>query len=348
MKRVAVVGGGIFGATAAIYAARSGHDVHLFEQQQNLLQAASGINQYRLHRGYHYPRSAETARSCREAERSFLSEYADAMTSATPHLYGVAKAGSKISYTDYLSFCAANFLEYRPVKVPHLIDPAAADAIEVREASFDPDILRTLVTNKLHDSGVNVHLASRCSGQIENEFDRTIVAAYASTNTLLAGMGLPTEKYQFEVCEKPVIRLPESFVKTDIVIMDGPFLSIGPMGRSGTYVIGHVVHAIHSSNVGYEPDIPKGVESYLNKGIVIGPAKTNFHEFIEAGKQFIPELRYAEHVGSMYTVRAVPPDRDDTDERPTIVELVGEKTIKIFSGKIGNCVEAAKIATALI
>lgn len=348
MKRIAVVGGGIFGATAAIYAARSGHDVHLFEQQQNLLQVASGINQYRLHRGYHYPRSAETARACREAERSFLSEYADAMISGTPHLYGIAKARSKVSYTDYLSFCTANFLEYRPVQVPHLIDPAAADTVEVQEASFDPEILRTLVKNKLNESGVNVHLGVRCGGQVENEFDRTIVATYASINSLLSEMGQPTEMYQFEVCEKPIVRLPPSFVKTDIVIMDGPFLSIGPMGRSGTYVLGHVVHAIHSSNVGYEPEIPKGMESYLNRGIVSGLAHTNFHKFIEAGKQFIPELKYAEHAGSMYTIRAVLPGRDDTDERPTIVELVGNKIITIFSGKIGNCVEAAKAATALI
>ncbi|MGB9368058.1 MAG: FAD-dependent oxidoreductase [Xanthobacteraceae bacterium] len=348
MKRVAVVGGGIFGATAAIYAARSGHDVHLFEQQQHLLQAASAINQYRLHRGYHYPRSAETARSCREAERSFLGEYADAMISGTTHLYGIAKAGSKISYADFLSFCTANFLEYRPVEVAHLIDPAAADSVKVREASFDPDILRALVKNKLHDSGVNVQLGSRCCGQIENEFDRIIVAAYASTNTLLSAMGLPTEKYQFEVCEKPVVRLPASFAKTDIVIMDGPFLSIGPMGRSGTYVVGHAVHAIHSSNVGYEPEIPKGMESYLNKGIIRGPTRTNFRKFIEAGQQFIPELKSAEHVGSMYTIRAVLPDRDDTDERPTIVELARKNIISIFSGKIGNCVEAAKAATALI
>ena len=106
--------------------------------------------------------------------------------------------------------------------------------------------------------------------------------------------------------------------------------------------------AIHSSNVGYEPEIPKGMESYLNRGIVSGLAHTNFHKFIEAGKQFIPELKYAEHAGSMYTIRAVLPGRDDTDERPTIVELVGNKIITIFSGKIGNCVEAAKAATALI
>jgi hypothetical protein len=348
MQRIAVVGGGIFGATAAIYAARSGHDVHLFEQRQNLLQAASGINQYRLHRGYHYPRSAETAQSCRNAERSFLGEYADAVISGPPHLYGIAKAHSKVSYANYLAFCTANSLEYRPVEAPQLIDPAAADSIEVQEVSFDSEILRTLVKNKLHESGVNVHLGIRCCGQIENEFDRIIVATYAATNSLLAEMGLPTEKYQFEVCEKPVVRLPTSFVKADIVIMDGPFLSIGPMGRSGTYVLGHVVHAIHSSNVGYQPEIPNGMESYLNTGMVRDPARTNFHKFIKAGKQFIPGLRYAEHLGSMYTIRVVLPERDETDERPTIVEPVGKKIIKIFSAKIGNCVEAAKAATAFI
>jgi hypothetical protein len=348
-KRIAVVGGGIFGATAAIYAARSGHDVHLFEQQQNLLPAASGINQYRLHRGYHYPRSAETARSCREAERSFLDEFSAAVISGTPHLYGIAKVESKVSYSDYLAFLTANGLEYRPVKLPHLIDPAAADALEVPEASFDPEVLRTLVKRKLHESGVNVRLGVRYRGQNERDFDRVIVAAYASMNSVLSDMGRQMiEKYQFEVCEKPIVTLPESFVNTDIVIIDGPFVNIGPMGGSGAYVLGHVVHAIHSSNVGYQPDIPKGMRSYLDRGIVRNPAQTNFHKFIEAGKQFIPVLGHARHVGSMYTIRTVLPDRDDTDERPTIVELADKNIIKIFSGKIGNCVEAAKAATALI
>ena len=348
MKRIAVGGGGIFGATAAIYAARSGHDVHLFEQRDDLLQAASAINQYRLHRGYHYPRSVETARLCREAERSFLREYAGATIDGTTHFYGIAKAQSNVSYTDYLAFCSANSLEYRPVTVPDFIDPAAADAIEVRETSFDPDILRTLVKTKLYESGVNVHLGVRYCGQMENEFDRTIVAAYASMNSLLAELGQPAETYQFEVCEKPVVTLPASFAMTDIVIMDGPFMSVGPMGRNGLYVLGHVVHAIHASNVGYRAEIPSGLGSYLNRGIVRSPAQTNFHRLIAAGKQFIPALEYAGHVGSMYTVRTVPPDRDDTDERPTIVEPAGERIIKIFSGKIGNCVEAAMAATALI
>src|SRR5947209_4391562 len=208
MKRIAVVGGGIFGATAAVQAARSGHDVHLFEQRQDLLQAASGINQYRLHRGYHYPRSAETARSCREDQRSFLGEYGDALISGTPHIYGIAKVESKVSYSDYLAFLAANDLEYRPVKLPHVIDPAAADAVEVQEASFDPDILRTLVKSKLYERGVSVHLGITSPGHLERDFDRIIVATYAYMNSVVSDLGQAIDKYQFELCEKPLVTLP--------------------------------------------------------------------------------------------------------------------------------------------
>jgi glycine/D-amino acid oxidase-like deaminating enzyme len=57
--KIAVAGAGIYGATAAIRLAEQGHQVHLFDPL-GLLRAASAINQYRVHAGYHYPRSAET------------------------------------------------------------------------------------------------------------------------------------------------------------------------------------------------------------------------------------------------------------------------------------------------
>ena len=54
---IAIIGGGFFGATVAYVLAEAGYPVTLFEKHDDLLQAASGINQFRLHRGYHYPRS---------------------------------------------------------------------------------------------------------------------------------------------------------------------------------------------------------------------------------------------------------------------------------------------------
>jgi thioredoxin reductase len=50
-QNIAVVGGGIFGVTAAVRFARAGYCVQLFEKAPTLLSAASAINQFRLHRG---------------------------------------------------------------------------------------------------------------------------------------------------------------------------------------------------------------------------------------------------------------------------------------------------------
>ena len=69
--RIAVIGAGIFGSTVAVKLAEAGFGVDLYEKEGDILQAASGINQYRLHRGYHYPRSKETALSSKKPRSRF-------------------------------------------------------------------------------------------------------------------------------------------------------------------------------------------------------------------------------------------------------------------------------------
>ena len=63
---------------------------------------------------------------------------------------------------------------------------------------------------------------------------------------------------------------------------------------------------------------------------------------------FFPEIECAEHIGSMFTVRAVPPRVENTDARPTQVNKIDDKTISIFSGKITTCVEAANEVKKII
>lgn len=322
--------------------------MHLFEKRSDILQSASTINQYRLHRGYHYPRSPETTQSCRSGFASFMEEYGDAIVSDSRRLYGIATEGSKTSLKDFLHHCDAHALEYQIVRAPELISPKLADVVEVVETSLDPDAIVLLVKKKLVESGVQVHLGTSVDSSIKDEFDRIVLAAYAYNNSIRAALDCVRETYQFEVCEKPVVRLPPSFGRTDIVILDGPFMSVGPIGRTGTYVLGHVVHSIHSSNVGHEPEIPDSVRPYLDNGIVYDSRCTRFKEFVEAGAPFIPALADARHIGSMYTIRTVLPYRDATDERPTLVSQIDEKIIQIFSGKLGNCVEAARAVTELI
>ena len=69
---------------------------------------------------------------------------------------------------------------------------------------------------------------------------------------------------------------------------------------------------------------------------------------MESSIPFFPEIKKAEHIGSMFTIRAVPPRVENTDARPTIVKKINENTISIFSGKITTCVEAAKEVQVII
>ena len=84
------------------------------------------------------------------------------------------------------------------------------------------------------------------------------------------------------------------------------------------------------------------------EGIIKNPSITNFDKFIDSTIPFIPEIKKAEHMGSMFTTRVVPPHVEDTDERPTMVRTVNEQIITVFSGKITTCVDAANDINKLI
>ena len=61
--KIAVVGAGIFGVTAA-YTLAKNHSVDLFEKNNDIMMESSDVNQCRIHRGYHYPRSPDTVKKC--------------------------------------------------------------------------------------------------------------------------------------------------------------------------------------------------------------------------------------------------------------------------------------------
>ena len=75
---------------------------------------------------------------------------------------------------------------------------------------------------------------------------------------------------------------------------------------------------------------------------------TNFSKFISSASEFFEGIENADHVGSMFTIRTVLPGKDATDERPTLAQRVGDRVIKVFSGKIGTCVESANKVCEMI
>jgi hypothetical protein len=192
---------------------------------------------------------------------------------------------------------------------------------------------------RLIESKVKKCFEQRFTKDDIDEFDIVMNCTYANINDLLESDY--QRKYQFEVCEKILVKMPDSMISNSIVVMDGPFMCVDPYGQTSLSLLGNVVHAIHSTNVGECPSVPNAIIKNLDKGVVQNPSVTNWHKFIEIGREYIPSLEFAEYRGSMFTVRAVLPHMDDTDGRPTVVSRVGTKIINVFSGKIDTCVMAA-------
>jgi len=338
--KIAVIGGGIFGVTTAIRLSNN-HNVDLYEKNSDILQSASGINQYRLHRGYHYPRSKETALSSLQSEILFKNEYAEAIIDQFEHYYCISKNDSLTSREEYLTFCREINLDFEEINLNVINNSNVSLTIKAKECLFDPNILKKICWQKLKSKKVNVFLNKFVTEEILDSYDMVIVSTYANTNFLLKNFPDFIQDFQFEICEKPIVTLPSTMNKKSIVIMDGPFMCVDPFGYSNQFVLGNVVHAIHHTNVGKFPEIPADFESILDKGIVKNPAITNFKKFQETGSNFFPLFEKASHIGSMFTVRTVLPKIEDTDARPTLVRKISDNVISIFSGKIGNCVDAS-------
>ena len=329
--KCAVVGGGIYGVTTATKLKVSGYDVVLFESDKQLLNRASGINQYRLHRGYHYPRSSETIESCKTNENSFIKYYNQSVVNGDiKHYYAIASDESLVTAQEYLTTLDNAGLDWKIVDTL----PNCDLTIEVNEKLYSPSILRTLSEERLYGNGVDVKLNKKVDKL--KGYEHVVYCTYSSLNDFSDNK----QNYQFELCEKPLLKLPKKYKGKSIVIMDGPFMCFDPYSNTEYHLAGNVVHAIHASNIGNKPNIPAVYKEYLDKGVVTNPKYTNIDRFIESAKKFFPEIEKSKHVGSMYTIRTVLPHKDDTDERPTIVTKQNKDYI-LFSSKIGNCVNAA-------
>lgn len=333
--KLAVVGAGLFGATAAIHAARAGHDVTLYDKASEIMTGATRANQQRLHRGFHYPRSASTVEECHAGLVSFEKEYGEAILRGGSQYYAIAK-GSKTSADEYIRFMDGQGLGWHLADLgsPLFNHRMIEAAFRVTEDRIDFHKLRSIIERDLKRAGVVVHLNQPAGASMRDQFDRIVIAGYAGTNEIAAALGCNRIELQYETVEKPIVRLPKQYRNIGVVVMDGPFGCIDP-AEPGQHLMGHVEHAVRSRWTGTQG---KGVTEQASA----------FRAMATSLSAYLPFLSQAEHIGSHRTVRVVLPAKDATDERPTLVTRLDAQCLRIFAGKLGHAVDAARDALALI
>jgi hypothetical protein len=333
--RVAVAGAGIYGATIAIRLAEQGHDVRLFDPL-GILRAASAINQYRIHSGYHYPRSPETIRETLEARNEFSETFEPAIVRNSRHYYAIPFEGSQTPPTLFESVMTEFNIAFQSCRPDWMNFGFIDKCYEVEESIYDPDILRNLVTSRIE--ALKIQFEQRAFvPTMRSDYDFVVWATY--------GLGYSRGLFQaakYQVAEKILIQLPAELQGISLVIVDGPFTAFDPYGSSARSLFGSAKNTNHWTTTNpYEP-IPEPYASLLNRREWEPVSFSRFDAMRKDSALGVPTSKDAVYLGSRFTIRVVE-DNPKQDRRTLYVKETAPGEIHIFSGKVVSAVKAARL-----
>jgi FAD dependent oxidoreductase len=333
--KIAIAGAGIYGATAAIRLAEQGHQVTLFDPL-GVMRAASAINQYRVHSGYHYPRSPETITETLEARREFIEAFAPAIVRNSRHYYAIPREGSRTGPQEYEQIMLSHGLPLHACRPAWMNFEYIQQCYEVDENIYDPELLRSVIESRLNVLRIKFEQRAFLR-EMRGDYDFVVWATY--------GMGASRDVFKiakYQVAEKILIELPKELQGIALVVVDGPFTAFDPYGSSRCSLFGSARHTNHWSTSDPEDPIPEKYLSVLNQTEFASAANTRFEAMREDCCLAVPAAKDAKYIGSRFTLRVVE-DNPEQDRRILYVRdgLPGE--IHIFSGKVVGAVKAARM-----
>jgi glycine/D-amino acid oxidase-like deaminating enzyme len=350
---IAVIGGGVFGALAAIRLAEAGRRVSLFERNRELFRGAS-TNANRLHLGYHYPRDEDTARQCMLGYDAFRAAFPEAVLEGVRNTYFIARHGSLVSPEQYLAFCDRLSLPYGLVDLA-AYQPAIANVamgIQTEETIYDAAVLSVLLERRLRELGVGIRCDSDIVDVVRNAgsftlrtasdryggFDGVVNCAYADINRLTEGLGHEPASRQYEYTAVPVVEI-EFPATASITVLDGPFVSLLPFGGGNRYLMYHVDHSV----------IARSDDILMDRAWLDAAAspfatvdqRLWFEKHVEACATFIPALLDARLTGIAQGPRMVLANREHDDGRPSFITEHRPGYVSVFAGKLDHSIWVA-------
>lgn len=357
-KKVAIIGAGIFGCTAALALSKEGYNVTVLERLPDILKGTTENNTNRVHQGFHYPRDIQTATECRDNYRRFEMEFGEALLDDYPNIYCIAEEKSLTSKDDFIKFCDALGLVYTKTDLERFgVNICGCNlGILCNETIIDADILRNSIRSRLSADKkltllCNTEVAaikknshqyelSFSRGSISNgSFDAVVNCSYANINTLTTQLGHEVREGQYEYTVVPIISL--DMPPTSITVMDGPFTTLFPYGKTKKFLLYHVDYSVIKTDITktlnrdwLDPHTSPFASMDQNK---------HFETIVKACSKYVPALAKAKLCGYLQSPRMVLPKHEQDDARPSFVNDYGAGYFTVFSGKIDRSLSIADV-----
>jgi len=350
-----VIGGGFYGAAIAVYLGkqRGLRRILLIERESMLLTRASYSNQARVHNGYHYPRSFTTAYRSRINLPRFIRDWPDAVKTDFTKLYAIARRNSKVTARQFERFCTEIGAEFRPAEpgLHALFEPRLIEAVfEVKEFAFDTRRLAAWAERELREAGVEVRCGTRVTeinrGQLAGlqviarrgdqaaeqiEARHVFNCTYSGINQFGGDFAGTRSGLKQEITEMALMQMPPALNDLGVTLMDGPFFSMMPFPARGLHTLSHVRYTPHLNwQDQAQLDPYEKLDAY--------PRETRVDRMVRDVERYLPAIRGAVHVDSLYEVKTVLVKNEGDDGRPILFELHPELPgcISVLGGKIDN------------
>lgn len=355
-QRIAIVGGGVFGATTAIELAKQGHEVALFERDLQILKGGTANSQNRLHLGLHYPRDLETAIQSRIGFDKFTQKYPEIVRSNFDNYYAISASNSKVTSEQFKEFAKLAGIElYEPLSEPSFgISTKSVDGLwKCDEGVIDIDKFRTRLESELISHQVEVHLGTEIfriikndntwvlqTSELEefNDFNFIIRATYGCDHIESSDVNLRSTQYEFH---RTLILEVSSQNKTEgITIVDGDFLTVLPKGFSENFLVYAPSISVLDRQIGPEPK--------LEWDVSLSSLKKAEQALLRRVETWLPKFEIEEIESRMITTRSIQPNVSKTDRRISEIRWLNQSIVEIWSGKIDHCIEISEIITSQI
>jgi len=353
--RVAVIGAGIYGLHVARLLGEYHYQVDVFEKESTGMQVASKLNQARVHGGYHYPRSLQTAARSQKNYVNFISEYSSCIDSNSKAIYGIAK-DSKVSPEKFWHLSKMIGADIKPVskKDSELFDRTLiAHAFVVNECAFNSQLILNQILESMPTSITLYHnqkihhynfVKQAENGQSEvylvgekesfGPYDLCVNATYGE----LVNNESVSDNLVYEVCEIMHVKTPQELEKLAITVMDGPFFSLTPWPVFGEKVLTHVRFTPHSKHNNYR-EAQKIIDSKC--------LESRFGIAIRDCERFLPMAREIEYLESKYVVKTILNSRDFDDARPILARIDGQ-ILHLIGSKIDNIYDVDEVVLKFV
>lgn len=357
-----IIGAGLYGLYSALRSGKQNEKVIVLEYDEAPFKRATYINQARVHMGYHYPRSYSTAIKSAHYFERFCRDYGFCVHSEFDQVYATSADFSWTDAEQFRKFCRNADIpcdDITPSK--YFKDYMCDGAFLTREYTYDAQILKEYFLREIAKLGnVEIRFQTRIksitqqadcySVGLENgeclESGFVLNATYASVNQISGMLGYDPVRIKYELCEIILCTVSDKLKNVGLTVMDGPFFSIMPFGKTGYHSLTAVTFTPHKTS--YEPvptfDCQSQSGGYCSPSCLGNcndcPAKPKsaWNYMSSLARKYIKEEYGFQYVKSLFSMKPILKAAEVDDSRPTVIRThsLHPTFVSVLSGKINT------------